>query len=629
MLLPPASQVHAIVVGIERYVPLGENFKAPGAVAGALAFARWLVHQRGVAPAAVDLWLAPLDGSDPAAHAQAAGLAGTRVRTFSWAAFFEAMAQPSGPALDGSFLLVYVCSHGVVSGTGAQQYLVLPEATEQQFLCLDTANWRLHFSSAGWERFGHQLWVIDACRNQWGDAMQPLPASWHLGALQAVRQCVLFSCASGESASIDAKLGPRFTRELLGPLAAAAAGEWPDFEQALRDTAALLRADPTLAQSPTIIGQGWHGLPLVGDGLVGRRLADALADLPWPYERLKPYVARAIPPAALRSAPSDLPTALELLHDLRPVDGVPPLLDFAERVARASALKSLRDWVDAQTSEQQKAQLENRLADDGCHARLLLWYRDDMAPACIEGELQVIDVGGGVQPWQRVPAKVVTSDAVAATLGQWLQAVYEHVGERKLELEVEIYLPRKLLTSAAYDTATLPMAGGEELRLGEDHPALLRCTDRYKGPVKFKRLQSQAPRILARIGSAGGEPLRWAKAGEAAQALKSAFVADTPAAPAWLGFDPAECGGDGPLDTALTEGLPAVLWLRAPVAAGGRAQLETSLRGLLSVALAGLPARLTGWRSEQIDAASRTVALLIDDPDRRPALLNAWTQPGG
>ena len=35
VVLPPADQVRAIVVGIETYSGLGPNFDTPGAVAGA------------------------------------------------------------------------------------------------------------------------------------------------------------------------------------------------------------------------------------------------------------------------------------------------------------------------------------------------------------------------------------------------------------------------------------------------------------------------------------------------------------------------------------------------------------------------------------------------------------------
>ena len=629
LMLPPAAQVHAIVVGVERYA-LGSSFDAPGAVAGALAFARWLVLQRGVPVASLDLWLEPLGGGDLATLADAAGLTGAQLHRFNGNTFFHAMKEPTGAALHGRFLVVYFCGHGLVSDSRSLQHLVMPEATESQLVCIDTDNWRELFKTAGWERYGHQLWVVDACRNTWTGALGLLPRPWSVGAVQAVSQCVMLSCASGQTSALDAVHGPRFTRELLPRLAAAAPGEWPDFEQALRDTAAALRADPALAQSPTILlGQDWDGLPLLGSGLAGRRLADVVRDINWDYARLKPYVTRAIPASASRAVPDDWPAALELLHGLLPHEGVPPHIDLAERLARATGDTVLRDWVESNTSAQQRAQLQQRMADAACRARLLLWYRDDGAPARIEGELQIIDVGAGVAPWPRAPAKPVVGDAVCATLGQWLQAVYDHVGSPALELEVEIYLPRRLLTAAAYDTAHVPMGKEPALRLGDDHPALLRCTDRYKGAVKLKRLQRHAPRILARLGVAGSDPLRWAETGEDCQALRSAFIADLPQAPAWLGFDPLEYGGEGPLDTAIDEGLPAVLWLREPLATGGRALLQASLRALLGGGLAELPGRLVDWRSRQTDAAGRTVALLVDDPARRPALLNAWTQATG
>ena len=437
------------------------------------------------------------------------------------------------------------------------------------------------------------------------------------------------SCLTGESSAIDSALGPRFTRELLASLSQAPAGEWPDFEHALREAAAALHADPALAQSATLIaGDDWQGLPLLGRGLEGRRLIDVLGDIDWSYERFKPYLLRALPAQTLVQMPADLQAGIELLQGLLPLAGVPPVLDFAERVARASGLDALRDWVDLRLSKHQRAELASRLSKSGYRARLRLWYRDEAEPPSIEAELDIIDAGAGAPPWQRAAAKPTAPGTVCGTVGQWVQAAYNHLGRQDGELVVELYLPRGLLAADAYDTARVPLDGGDEMQLGHELPTLLRCTDRYKSHAKLGRLRRHGPSILARLGADASQGLRWALPQDTADGLHQAFVAPASAC-VWLGFEAQGAGGHQPLAHALEVGLPAVLWLRAQAQAAAWAAAQPSLQTLLNSPLAELPARLAVWRDAQVDAAARNVAVLLDDPAQLPALLNQWLQPGG
>lgn len=631
--LPPPAETRAIVVGIERYPGLGASFDTPGAAAGALAFSRWLVNERKVLPTAIELWLSMRDGSLARTASDAAGLTNTVARDFVWSDFRDHMAEPRDAQANGTFLIVYFCGHGVVSGSRGDQLLVLPEATEKQFRCFETNNWRELFRGSGWERFGHQLWIVDACRNQWGDAMKPVTDAWHPGAPHAIRQCAMFACASGGAAAIDSVQGPRFTRELLAAMTPGPVDgqDWPAFDEALKETAARLRADSKATQSPMLsIGEDWFGHPIIGPGLAGEQLHAVLARINWPFDKFKPYLMRAAASAHGGFAMADdLDVAVERLHALAPVGGVSPLLDFAERVGRAAPSPALLAWVQTRLSPHQRAELDARLAADIGSARLALWYRDDGARPCIEGELDVLDAGSGVRAWPRAAAKPVDPESLAATIGEWMQDVYAHFGGLPVDLVVDLYLPRDLLTTVAFDTATVPLAGGDEVRLGEDHAALLRCTDRYKGPTKLSRWRKNAPRILARLSSGASAPLHWAVPGEAAAGLRSAFVVDASDAPVWLGIDPVACGGETPLDVALAEGLPAVVWLHAASAVAAVDALRTGLQQLLASQLEDLPGRLVDWRSDQPGETGKTVSLLLDDPARMPAIWTSWTQPGG
>jgi hypothetical protein len=238
----------------------------------------------------------------------------------------------------------------------------------------------------------------------------------------------------------------------------------------------------------------------------------------------------------------------------------------------------------------------------------------------------MIDATGGEHVWQRVDAKPVTPDTMEHTVGQWLQDVY-----RRLKLEtvlvVELYLPRPMLTSGTLDTASIPLAAGGKLRFGEDHVALLRCTDRYKGRIKRQRWNRLAPAILLRLGQPA-DRLRWASAGDVEDEIKDAFLSEAADAPVWLGFDTFSCSDAQPLDNALSVGLPAVIWLRAEDDAT-IGSIQPKLRQLLNSPLDKLPAALQAWRERQPAGSGRAVSVLLDNPAHFPAIWKPWAQPGG
>lgn len=633
-LLPPAAQACAIVVGIERFAGLGPDFAVPGAVAGALNFARWLVHGRSLPPSQLQLWL--LDEADGAAasRVQAVGLAGCDLHRFCGNTFWQAMTRPPAAFAGSRFLCVYFCGHGVVSGERNDQLLVLPEATVHQFQCIDLENWRQLFSGSGsgWEAFGDQLWIADACRNSFGDAMKPLRRTWSLAPPTALRRCTMFACAVGETAAIDAAEGPRFTRALLAQLPAAPEDAWPDFEAALRAAAAALRAHADSPQSPAMTpGEGWDGLPLnlggAGEEPLTRLIEEAQMG---PVDLLR--LLQAAMPLHGPPLPAEWRAALALLQGLSPVDGIPPALDFAERVARTQPLPAVRRWLDRRLTQQQRTELEDRLRRSPCRLRLQLWYREDVQPPLLEAELKVVQAGPGVKPWPRSPGLPTSAETLPEAIGAWLRAAYAAVPVEAtdVEIEIELYLPRKLLGDTAFDIAAVPLGGGDESRLGRDVSALLRCTDRYKGPRKLQNLKRHAPGILARLHQLGGPAARWALAGEAEELWARALTVSRADAPVWLAFDPAALGGQQPLDVALVEGLPAVLWLRVKgAAAAGAACAPQIFEPLLAGPSDALPQRLRDWRQRQPEPAS-SVALLLDDPDpyRLPALLREWSQPG-
>ncbi|MBB4224885.1 VMAP-C domain-containing protein [Variovorax guangxiensis] len=630
--LPAPDQVRAIVVGIERYAGLGERFTAHGAAKGAFSFAHWLI-ERKVSPASIALWISMADGSDPGHASSAASLAGVATREFVSEDFRRAMSQPDGIFADGQFLMIYFCGHGVVSREGSthvQQLLVLPEATPSQLRCIAIPNWQDLFHGSGWERFRTQLWIVDACRDQWSNAMPTVLERWNPDTVHPVKQCSMFSCGTGQTASITSDQGPRFTRELIATLGSKPPPDrdWPDFVQAFNEAATRLRDESASSQDPVLLmGVDWSGSSLMPAPDLAAQLLEHLAELSWANKEFLPYLKRV----DIRSdftEPLDLNLAVDRLRNLMTVRGIPPILEFAARVARAANAPKLEAWVKARLSPQKMAELTECLATDGGKARLSLWYRDDAGHVCIEGDLEILDAGGGLRTWSRPPAKPVAADTLVQVIGQWVADAYAHVGPNA-DLVVELYLSRRLLTSSALDTAVIQTDEGEDIRLGRDLSVLLRSTDRYKGRMKRQRWQREAPAILSRLDAAGANALHWAGTPDTRKLVPAAFLTKTKEAPVWLGFESACQTGEALLDTALTEGLPAVIFLRASSDSAAMESLLAQLQQLLRSPLHQLPEALRGWRSAAADEASKTASLLLDDPEHFPKIWAPFTQPGG
>lgn len=630
--LPAPDQVRAIVVGIERYAGLGQRFTAHGAAKGAFSFAHWLI-ERKVSPSSIALWISMADGSDAGQASHSAGLAGVATREFASEDFRGAMSQPDGMLTDGQFLVVYFCGHGVVSREGStqiQQLLVLPEATKTQLRCIAIPNWQDLFHGNGWERFRQQLWVVDACRDQWSNAMPTTLDKWVPGKVYEVKQCSMFSCGTGETAAITSDQGPRFTRELITTLKSRSPADrdWPDFVEAFNEAATRLRDESSSSQDPVLLmGADWSGSTLMPAPDLAAQLLGHLADLSWPNKDFLPYLKRVDIQSEF-AEPLDLGRAVDRICNLMAVRGLPPVLEFAARVARAADSPTLEDWVKSRLSAQQMAELAQCLEADGGKARLSLWYRDDAGHSCIEGDLEILDAGGGLSTWTRPDAKSVTADTLVKVIGQWLDEVYAHVGTNT-DVVVELYLSRKLLTSSALDTAVIQTDDGEDIRLGRDLAVLLRSTDRYKGRMKRQRWTREAPEILSRLDAADANALHWADTADARKLVPAAFLAKTKEAPVWLGFESACQAGEALLDTALTEGLPAVIFLRASSDPATMAPLLAQLQRLLRSSLDQLPGALRDWRSARQDEASKTASLLLDDPGHFPKIWAPFTQPGG
>ena len=438
---------------------------------------------------------------------------------------------------------------------------------------------------------------------------------------------MMLSCAVGETAGMMGM--PVFTRALLDALQQDGGRPWPDFEQVFVSVAVKLAGDRLAPQLPVMRMERWDGSQVEGPGFVGPSIGDLLSQIGWIYKQFLPYVRGAL--AVLQqpvTLPDSLPDAIARLNELPAVGGIPPLLDFVERVGRAAHNEMLQRWVAQRLTPHLRAELADRLRGGTVRVRLSLWYREDgVEGPFIEGDLDIVVDAGGIRPWPRLPAKPAPVGRELEVLAEWVSAAFDHVSgmNRTVDLEVELFLPMSLLGTTEYDIAAVEL-DNDELRLGEDYPVVLRCTDRSKGKFKYARFREQARKVLARLERRADGQLRWVHPHENAEAWTGEFLAEGAEA-VWLGFDALSCSPE-PLSVALQYCLPAAVWCRSTPQHGESAELLASLRELLKSSLDTLPAALKKWRTSDARRARAKAALLLDDPDRMPAIWSPMAQPG-
>jgi hypothetical protein len=626
--LPPPAQTRAIIIGIEDYPGMGSEHSVPGAVTAAVNFARWFVN-RGGSASQIEIWLAPGRETEARELCKQAKLDNASICYFNEHNFVQALDKPHPPMIDGKFLIVYWCGHGMVSGDVSSHYLVLPEAEPHQMRCISLQNWQRLFQSSNWQKFSHQLWIIDACRNDWGSKFRPNVQRWNIQKPAKVSRCTICACSVGETTTATSDQGPLFSHRLLDALSETDERDiWPNFVQIAQTLAASSLIENGLSRQPVLVLEHWDGTLMTGQGLTGPTPEQMLGEIPWPTGDFLKHLNATLGCAPASGSKPDLRSIDDIvsyLFTLPQADNVSPLYDYLERVARASGSVDLKLWLAARLTAAQRQELNKRLSEDEVQARLSLWYQTDDTGHSIAADLQILNAACGIQPWSSGGARSVQDRTVHTILGDWMRELNERVGTRKLKLEIELCMPLELLSSTQLDIATVPLTEDDEVRFGEDHPVLLRSTDRYKAVGKRRRFEKIAPPIFARLGSNAHMPVRWTHSNTEKPLWKAEFTADTLGAPVWLGFD-VQRTGCTPLEQAVTEGLPAVLWFRESETIADFGQLQASLEKLLHTTLDKLPEALSAWRNQSL--ATAKPALLLDDPGRAPPMWSDWNQPG-
>jgi len=608
--LPSPAQARALIVGLEKYNLTDSDLD--GAAADALRMAD-LLERFGMPPANIELWLAPK------------GKVGTKRpwKAFTGAAFEQRLTTGLQNDKTGGLLFIYWSGHGVVAFSEHSQYLLFPEAEKDQLrsfrfdnisnLLLD----RLH------AQFGHQVLVIDACRSpltQWGVsglAEKPMQVA-PVDAGRVVEQCQLFACSLGQAGAQMSEKGSSLMQQIETEWKNAPKGVWPDFETSFRRIQERVEQATNGQQIPATASfvRGWNGARLAESAsLTEPSLYSLIQGLEWPPgQGYLLHAIRSLRSSSPHRAMNDLREAIQHLGDLPETGDVPPLAEFATRVAQSlgdNAPAALRKWLLQHITPLQRTAILERIGEPRSAYVLQLWH--DTAPprlraALFDGNNRLLE------GWDRELDRLA-GRPLAEAIGATLEAARNLVGD---ELTLELCLPSELLAHGL-DLEQVPMAG-EKARLGKDYAVILRCTDRSKSPTKRKAWLAVAVKILDRIGRSK-ELVRWAGTGAGSGALLKGFFDEDGGQPIWIGIldsPTASTDHERVLETCLVEGLPALLWMRPRLDEKKRKSVEKRLARLLGMAAQDLPGGLLLWRRGEGGQPTEGTALLLDDPRRLP-----------
>ena len=217
------DKTYAIVVAVEEYPGLGAKSTLPGVAEEAAKFVRWLIDDRHLPPAHIQVFT---NGrADFGAVVQGNATADVVNK-------FLANVGVNWP--DGELLLIYWAGHGFVSREGTRR-LFFGDATSAVKSNLDMEQLIQVLRSTARGGFNQQIAIIDACA-RFFESLQStkgLPAGGLPQGnvqLKGVKQYFYFAASSGEYATQSV-----FGKKVLELLKVVPAEEWPPNARVLRN----------------------------------------------------------------------------------------------------------------------------------------------------------------------------------------------------------------------------------------------------------------------------------------------------------------------------------------------------------------------------------------------------------
>jgi hypothetical protein len=350
----------AVVVGIEKY-DSGTRWDLNGPASDALRFVRWL-RQRGVPKTKILLFLSPLDQNQGLSE-----MVDVPTQSATRDLIQQALAQQlnDDPALTGDLFFLFWGGHGVMEADQKRR-MFYANASDHNKLVLDLDSLLgMLRSKDRRRRFKFQVGIIDACANYFEEMRHKLSladAGFSTGdADTLVKQFIMYAAAAGERAkNEDIRRTGAFSEVVLKLLEETPQEQWPPDMAKVSETVSArckqLQKENKINQTPVRFQwQDWEG----NQGAVGEfntgydRLSDVstvrslLRDVDIRTSKLRQLYLRSAPSWQRAPEVSNLDQMLERLWEMMPRDqnAVSPLLEFAERIARAQSLDDLSEKI--------------------------------------------------------------------------------------------------------------------------------------------------------------------------------------------------------------------------------------------------------------------------------------------
>jgi len=223
------ERTYAVLVAIETYLHLGDAWKLPGAAAQAARFAAWLIKDRGLPTANIQVFQSEADVQP----FTSLGIPAGQCKDANAASINPFFADIGKDWPEGEVLLIYWIGHGFVSRDGGRR-LILGDATDNTKTNLDINQLIKLLRSDLAGKFSQQIAFIDTCA-RFFESLQSasgLPeGGLSLGGQQRkdISQHFYFAASSGEYAK-NTIFGP----QVLELLKAWPKETWPPSNENLR-----------------------------------------------------------------------------------------------------------------------------------------------------------------------------------------------------------------------------------------------------------------------------------------------------------------------------------------------------------------------------------------------------------
>src|SRR5262245_2034991 len=507
-----SARTFALVVGVERY-RIGAGLHGPSS--DALRFVEWL-RSKEVPAKNIHLFTAPLV-ADTLSFAEWAKRTGVENKDARTEVICDLLINRL-PHWDGELFYFFWSGHGVVNGR-EDQCLVCPEITDNHARVINIEAMLQMMRLQQWAHFRRQVCLIDACATDYRTYIEgqlseeQFPQYKGRAPISSPDQYVICAVSPGQNASNDPnEQSGKFSSVLREILARPSYNQLlPDWEQircAIKDSYDELLEEGKLSHqlAPRWINvKAWDGsrykhfprLPKETEhearlkNCVWESVWEQFRHLPFPVRELLPHYQKAYTHHGLPPKVSCLEEMIFNLADRPYRKGVPRLLEFAERIAKAYKRDELAAWVEEQVDLMKLSfgDLEElrRCLDEETERYCPPYYLFIDLPSTVAGKISywLYDAEMKLIYKPRSFEEEEVEDILAREGVR--AAIHQILGNAKMlapyvtELNIELFVSEKMM---ALDVDQWDDPQDFAARLGENYCIALRWRDRANGTAR-------------------------------------------------------------------------------------------------------------------------------------------------